>query len=59
MLRGIGYVVANRGEKSVGSETVACLALTGWVGRTLRRLTAHLPLSMRRMPGKKQPLRED
>lgn len=59
MLRGIGYVVANRGDKNVGSETAACLVLSGWIGRMLRRLTAHLPLSVRRMLGMKQPLRED
>lgn len=59
MLRGIGYVVAGRGDKKAGSETATCLVLAGWTGRMLRRLTAHLPLSMRRMLGVKQPLRED
>lgn len=44
MLRGIGYVVAGRGDKKAGSKTATCLVLAGWTGR---------------MPGVKQPLRED
>ena len=59
MLRGIGYVVAERGDKNVGSETAVCLLLSGWAGRMLRRLTEHLSLSVRRMLGAKQPLHKD
>lgn len=59
MLRGIGYVVANRGDKDVGSETAACLALSGWAGRMLHRLAAQLSPSIKRMLGVKQPFRED
>jgi hypothetical protein len=59
MLRGIGYLVADRGDKNVASETAACLELSGWMGRMLSRLTGYLPLSMRWMLGVKQPLRED
>lgn len=59
MLLGNGYVVAERGDKNVSSDTAACLVLSGWIGRVLRRLTAHLPLSMRRILGVRLPLRED
>ncbi|MDW9476473.1 hypothetical protein GOB08_08660 [Sinorhizobium meliloti] len=44
MLRGIGYVVAHRGDKNVGGETASCLAISGWAGRMLCRLAAQLPL---------------
>ncbi len=49
MLRGIGYVVADRGDKDVSSQTAACLAFSGWAGRMLRRFAPCLPSAMRRL----------
>lgn len=49
MLRAIGYVVADRGNSNVSSETAACLALSDWGLRMLRRLAQCLPSSMRRL----------
>ncbi|MGQ3215951.1 MAG: hypothetical protein ACT6U0_26635 [Shinella sp.] len=58
MLRGLGYVVANRGDKNVGSETAACLALSSWARRMLCRL-AQMPLTIKRLLGVKEPFCED
>ncbi len=49
MLRGISYVVAERGGEDVSSETAVCLALSGWAGRMLRRFAPGLPSAMRRL----------
>lgn len=51
MLRGMGYVVANRGEKAAGSETAACPELFAWAGRMSCRLAMRLPLSLRGILG--------
>ncbi len=49
MLRGIGYLVADRGDRDASSETAVCLALSGWAGRMLRRFAPCLPSAMRRL----------
>ncbi len=49
MLRGIGFVVAGKGEKDADGETAACLVLARYAVRMLRGAAAFLISSVRRM----------